>query len=326
MIFRTTRAIEIDDELLNRCIVLSVDENREQTRAIHQLQREAQTLDGLLAKRESAAVLRVHQNAQRLLRPLLVANPFARQLTFLDGRTRTRRDHMKYLTLIRTIALLHQHQRERKSIAHRGETVEYTDVALTDIALANELAHEVLGRSLAQLPPQTRNLLRMIDAQVTSECTRLAIDRTEFRFTQRQVRELSGWTDFQVKTHMRKLVEMEYLIVHRGGRGQSFVYELVWRGEGEDGERFVMGLVDVAKLHGYDSDREHQKDDREQSGSTEGAAGEHGGSERENASNASADTELRFPKPRKREKAHQALKRKKTIVRTRRRGNGRAEL
>jgi hypothetical protein len=37
MIFLTTTAIEVDEELLNRCIVLTVDEGREQTRAIHAL-------------------------------------------------------------------------------------------------------------------------------------------------------------------------------------------------------------------------------------------------------------------------------------------------
>lgn len=328
MIFLTTTAIEIDEELLNRCIVLTVDENREQTRAIHELQREKQTLEGLLAKRESDHILRVHQNAQRLLRPLLVANPFARQLTFLDGRTRTRRDHVKYLTLIRTIALLHQHQREKKTTTHGGETIEYIEVTLSDIALANELAHEVLGRSLDELPPQTRRLLQMIDAHVTSECERLMIDRREFRFSQRHVREMSAWTDFQVKTHMRKLVEMEYLLIHRGGRGQSFVYELVYRGEGESGRPFLMGLVDVAQLagaHGYDTDREHRNAELERSGSTQGAAGEHGGSEGENGSNPSVDAELRFPKPKKREKAHHPLTRKTPIIRTPRRGNGRAE-
>ena len=54
MIFLTTTAIEIDEELLNRCLVLTVDEDREQTRAIHRIQREAQTLEGLLAKRQRA--------------------------------------------------------------------------------------------------------------------------------------------------------------------------------------------------------------------------------------------------------------------------------
>ena len=92
-------------ELLNRCIVLSVDEGREQTQAIHQLQRQRQTLEGLLQKQGKGRVLKLHQDAQRLLRPLLVANPYASELSFLDHQTRTRRDHMKYLTLIRAIAL-----------------------------------------------------------------------------------------------------------------------------------------------------------------------------------------------------------------------------
>jgi DNA primase len=122
-IFLTTTAVQIDEELQNRCIVLTVDEEREQTRAIHRSQRQQQTLEGLLARRERQTVLEVHRNAQRLLRPLLVANPFAEQLTFLDSRTRTRRDHMKYLTLIRAIALLHQYQRPVKTVLHEGEQV-----------------------------------------------------------------------------------------------------------------------------------------------------------------------------------------------------------
>ena len=129
MIFLTTTAINLDEELLNRCLVLSVNEDREQTQAIHRVQREAQTLEGLLARREREAILAVHRNAQRLLQPLFVANPYARELTFLDSQTRTRRDHMKYLTLIRSIALLHQHQRPVKTVEHRGRTCEYIEVA-----------------------------------------------------------------------------------------------------------------------------------------------------------------------------------------------------
>jgi hypothetical protein len=112
MIALTTTAAEIDEELLNRCLVLSVDEGRAQTQAIHAAQRQRRTLSGLLATVEREAILTLHQNAQRLLEPLAVVNPFADRLTFLDDRTRTRRDHEKYLTLIDVIALIHQHQRE----------------------------------------------------------------------------------------------------------------------------------------------------------------------------------------------------------------------
>ncbi|TAL41058.1 MAG: toprim domain-containing protein, partial [Salinibacterium sp.] len=118
MIFLTTTAVDIDEELLNRCLVLSVDEGREQTAAIHRLQRERETLTGLVRKQERNRVLATHRAAQRLLRPLHVVNPFAEQLTFLDDRTRARRDHMKYLALIRCITLLHQYQRPVKTITH----------------------------------------------------------------------------------------------------------------------------------------------------------------------------------------------------------------
>jgi DNA primase catalytic core len=248
MIFLTTTAVEVDEELLNRCLVLTVDEDREQTRAIHRLQRERQTLEGLLSRAERAARLKLHQNAQRLIRPLLVVNPYAPRLTFLDDRTRTRRDHMKYLTLIRTIALLHQYQRELKTVEHRGSVVSYVEATLEDIALANRLAHQVLGRSLDELAPQTRRLLMLLEAMVSEACTQGRTPRGEYHFSRRQVREYTGWSHAQVHVHMARLLDFEYVIAHRGGRGQSFAYELVYSGQGKDGRPFLSGLIDVEAL------------------------------------------------------------------------------
>jgi hypothetical protein len=248
MIFLTTTAIQLDEELLNRCLVLSVNEEREQTRAIHRVQREAQTLEGLLKRRDRSTILAVHRNAQRLLKPMYVANPYARELTFHDNQTRTRRDHMKYLTLIRTIALLHQHQRPRKTVEHRGRTVEYIEVAISDIAVANRLAHEVLGRSLDELPPQTRRLLMAVDEMVTAECERQKMERSDYRFSRRDVRAYTGWGDTQLKIHLHRLEELEYLLIHRGGRGQSIVYELIFTRPKDGGKPVLGGLIDIEKL------------------------------------------------------------------------------
>jgi hypothetical protein len=192
----------------------------------------------------------LHQNAQRLLRPLLVANPYAEQLTFLSDKTRTRRDHMKYLTLIRAIALLHQYQREIKRVEHHGQSLEYIEVTQADIRVANELAHEVLGRTLDELPPQSRKLLQLIHQMVTSACTASRVKQSDYRFSRKDIRNYSGWGNTQLKVHLHRLEEMEYLLIHRGGRGQSFVYELLYNGEGEDGDRFLQGLLDLE--HGYD--------------------------------------------------------------------------
>jgi hypothetical protein len=157
-------------------------------------------------------------------------------------------------TAIRSVALLHQHQRPHKTVEHRGRTVEYIEVALADIAMANRLAHEVLGRSLDELPPQTRRLLLAVDEMVTAECERAAMERSDYRFSRRDVREFTGWGDTQLKTHLHRLEELEYLLVHRGGRGQSIVYELVFTRPKDGGKPVLGGLIDVDKLskNGYD--------------------------------------------------------------------------
>ena len=248
MIFLTTTAIKIDEELLNRCIVLTVDEDREQTRAIHRLQRHRQTLQGMLPSQDHQRTLTIHRNAQRLLRPLLVANPYAEELTFLDNKTRTRRDHLKYLTLIRAVTLLHQYQRPVRTVVHNGEEVQYIEATVEDIEIANTLASEVLGRSVDDLPPQTQRLLRLIEQMVDDACERQGIDRTDFRFTRRDVRDATGWGNTQLKVHLKRLEELEYLLVHRGGRGQSFVYELLHGLPSESGSRFLAGLIDVDRL------------------------------------------------------------------------------
>lgn len=86
--------------------------------------------------------MKVHRNAQRLRKPVYVVNPYARDLTFLDSQIRTRRDHPKYLTLIRSIGMLHQYQRPVKTAVHDGKTVEYIEVTPEDIATASRLTVE----------------------------------------------------------------------------------------------------------------------------------------------------------------------------------------
>lgn len=263
MLFLTTTAIDIDEELLNRCVVLTVNESRAQTQAIHAAQRSRRTLQGLQSKLEKKRIIQLHQNAQRLLKPLAVINPYADQLTFLDDKTRTRRDHEKYLTLIDSIALLHQYQREVNTIQHNDQIIDYVEVTLADIDMANRLAHEILGRTLDELPPQTRTLLKHIQALVQGECQQQDIDQRDFRFSRRHIRGFTQWSDGQLKIHCKRLEEMEYLLVHRGGRGQSMEYELLYSGDIDSHAAHMMGLLDVEPLskqkQSYDKEKLGQK-------------------------------------------------------------------
>ncbi|VAV87005.1 DNA primase, phage associated [hydrothermal vent metagenome] len=263
MLFSTTTAIDIDEELMNRCVVLTVNESREQTRLIHELQRKRETLQGLLAQEDKKAILQLHQNAQRLLKPMRIVNPYAPQLTFMDNQTRSRRDHMKYLQLIKTITLLHQYQRDIQTVQHNGKTLNYIEVSKADIATANRLAHEVLGRSLDELPPQTRKLLEMIYDLVQAACKAEHLSQPDYRFSRKQVREYSRWSDFQIKKHMQRLEELEYVLIHSGSRGKSINYELLYRGEARQQDSFVMGLINPDDLR-YDKSDDKKYDNEKE--------------------------------------------------------------
>jgi hypothetical protein len=90
----------------------------------------------------------------------------------------------------------------------------------------------------------------LVDEMVAGECERLQMERRDFRFSRREVRAATGWSDAQVKRHLHKLEELEYLIVHRGGRGQSFVYELFFEKPADPEKPFLPGP------HGYDGKKD----------------------------------------------------------------------
>ena len=262
MIFLTTTAIDIDEELQNRCLTLTVDESKEQTERIHELQRKARTLEGLKLKHERQTLLTLMRNAQRLLEPVDVVNPWADQLTFTAMRTRTRRDHEKYLTLIDAIALLRQYQRPRKK--ESGST--YIEATLEDIELANSLAPELLGRSLDELPPQTRKVYQAVKEIVKERCKNEEIEQRFSLFSRREVRSKLGWSVTQVRIHLERLKDMEYITARYERPGASHQYELLTDMNEPDTTQHI-GLIDVSKL------RLRQQPDGKNEGVTAGCRG-----------------------------------------------------
>jgi len=243
-IILTTTSIDIDEELMNRCLVLTVDESKEQTERIHAMQRKARTLEGLKLKKRRAKILTLLQNAQRLLKPVAIINPFADELTFTAERTRTRRDHEKYLTLIEAVTLLHQHQRKLEDDPEAGPHIKTT---LEDIEVANQIAPEVLGRSLDELPPQSRRLLASIKTLVREKMEKLKIEQDLCLFSRRELRDFTNWSQMQIRRHLERLNDFEYISLRGGRNGVAIKYELLVDVD-EENEGWKVGLIDVEKL------------------------------------------------------------------------------
>jgi hypothetical protein len=250
-VFYTVTDPEVDPETRSRFWVLGIDESREQTDRILAFQRQRQTLTGLRGDVAADPVVSVHRNFQRLLRPLAVVNPYASGLSYGDTRLQARRDQPKYLNLIKAVAFLRQMQKPVRTMSQHGRGVEYIEVDLDDIRIANELAVELLARSLDELSHPARSLLEQLetlaDARVAAgadpEAGRLSVS-----FTRREVREFSGWSNYRVHTHLKELVEYEYVQVDAGRNGVTGRYRLVCDGRTDDGRRLAIRFANPDEL------------------------------------------------------------------------------
>ena len=245
-VFITSTDPMIDPETRSRFFVTSIDESREQTRAILSYQRQQHTLDGLHSGLEKAQIHRRHHNFQRLLKPVRVVNPFAARLTYADDRLQGRRDQPKYLNLIKAVAFLRQMVKTVKQAECSGSVSEYIEVDLADIRIANELAQDVLGKNLDELSAPGKELLGLLEEMIQrTEDTGDDANTREITFSRRDIREFTGWSAFRVHMHMRELVEFEYVEVDHARAGTAHRYRLAV-GDREDG--LSLGLTPVNDL------------------------------------------------------------------------------
>lgn len=249
----TTTNPNTNPETKSRFWITSVDESREQTRAILEFQRQRRTLEGVAGDHRIERIRQRHHNFQRLLKPVTVVNPFAEELTYEDDRLQGRRDQPKYLNLINAVAFLHQLQKRvsshglnpSASSGEPGSSFEYVLVDREDVRIANELANDILGKSLDELSRPSRDLLMQLHAMLKKrtdphEDEAVAISRPSF--TRRDVREFTGWSNYRVHTHLKELVEFEYVLADSGRNGSLYRYRLFYDGEGQDGKTFTLGL------------------------------------------------------------------------------------
>jgi DNA primase len=221
----TTTAAEIDPELENRLVVLGVDENEMQTRAIQAAQRQAASLDGLLFKTTRNHLRQLHRNVQRLLAPYPVVIPDF-EVEFPANAPRHRRDHAKLLSIITAVTLLHQHQREVMTTDVGGVKVTYLQAIEDDVALGISLAAQVLMRDGDRLSPATRQVLDVVERHAGAQAGRTGSATPPTGITRRQIRERLGWSDKTVRTATDRLVALEYLVASTGGRGRLRTYHL----------------------------------------------------------------------------------------------------
>ena len=224
---------EINPENASRCFVINADETPGQTKKIHELQRGKYTLARYYEKKHTIPqIIKKHKAAQRLLRNILIVNPFGKYLDFPIQLIRTRRDNDRFMDLIACTCFVRQYQKEAKTKADEiaGEALDYIECDLVDYEIAyNIMVNGVLSSTFAELPKTTVRLYEEVREMIHEAALAHKLKPPEVSLTQRDIRNKVKWTSASsVREGLRKLVTFEYLQVVKGGsRGMRNSYKIV---------------------------------------------------------------------------------------------------
>ena len=127
-------------------------------------------------------------------------------------RLGARRNFPKYLTLIDSICLLRQFQKEVKTY----KKLQYIEVDHTDLELAERLFNHVIDNSMSDLNNHSRELLELLQDLFKTE-----------PFSRKDIRELTSWGLSKVQRCMTELLKHELLVLNSGGRGKVHYYQLI---------------------------------------------------------------------------------------------------
>jgi DNA primase len=159
--------------------------------------------------------------------------------------------------LIKSVAFLRQMQKEIKFSQKTGKSLPFIEADVEDIRIANELAQEILGRTLDELSRPGRDLLMLLDEMIEKRWEKIIQKdktskqkRTDISFTRRDIREYTGWSNTRVHRYLKELVDLEYVFVDGGRNGSRYCYRLAYEGQGKDGSKFILGLTSVEELTG----------------------------------------------------------------------------
>lgn len=137
----STTLSKIFDEDANRCILLNTDERPHQTRRI--VEKLAAGYSGIMTAGDVERVVQRHHALQRMLEQRPIVIPYAGRLAelFDSDRVEVRRAFPQLMSMIQTVALLHQRQRQVDSDSRILANED-------DYQLASHLLAKPLGRLL----------------------------------------------------------------------------------------------------------------------------------------------------------------------------------
>jgi len=227
----TSTALSLNPENASRCLVLNVDESKEQTGLVHRMQRHKRTVEGYLEQTHIVPkLIEKHITAQRLLTKHRIFNSFSPCLRFPQMKAIFRRAQEQFLTLIDSVCFLRQFQKKENGILdpYTGQEIAGINCDLSDYGVSRKLFIDggLMG-NVYDFPPGLEELFEEIRKFAGKRAKKENLKPEEISLIQTDVRDLTGLSVEGVKKYMRMLVEYEFLQLVGGRRhGTRFCYKL----------------------------------------------------------------------------------------------------
>lgn len=242
----TTNPEALDPETRQRFLILTIDESIEQTKKILEMQRLKNSYTWYKTNVDESSITKLHHNMQRLLKPLTPILPDSLKIEYPFSRLQMRREQRKYLSLIKSIALLHQYQRKQGTMKRLdGNLVDYVMVTKQDVDLALEIGRPAFARNVDDVTPTGRTLLQEIRqlimgkyAEIKAEHKDIDIELPDLFFTRKELRDRIGWSEAQVRQNLFPLVELGYIGILSGKNGSAFRYIMI--DDGKNDPKFTL--------------------------------------------------------------------------------------
>jgi predicted transcriptional regulator len=199
----------------NRSFMLYIDESAEQDIKVMNYQRRASA--GKLNEQEQCQARLSLQNAQRILKPIKIINPFAEYLELPPSVFKPRRTNSHYLQFIEAITFYKQQQREKQYDTETGE--EFIETEIEDIQEANELIIEVLLRKSDTITGATRNHLESLKNYLKVN--------NQTMFTNAEIRKKLRIKESTLRNYHKQLLAEDYIRRIKKAKTKSYCFEVV---------------------------------------------------------------------------------------------------
>lgn len=201
---------KIYEDNANRCLLLYIDQSREQDKKITEYQ--TKSAAGEINKQREQQYKELFKNMQRVLQPVKIINPYAKYIELPEQVFKPRRTMTLLLGFIEAVTFYHQYQREVK----RDENNQpYITTTLSDIESAFTLLKEVLFSKSDELTKAARNFLEQL---------KILSAAGSDSFNAKSIRERLRINPGNMKRYLSELVRYGY-IKSSGNRYRRGSYE-----------------------------------------------------------------------------------------------------